>query len=270
MSLTALCPTIDPGPQVRELLEQLRPGVDEIVVAADSRAPAEDLAEYAAAADRLVRFEWRGPNRALARLAEECSGDWLLEIAGDEVASPSLVAQLPALTHARGIRQYWVPVRWLHRDAGHYLAGRPWFPDYHARLVRNDGTLYCPGVRHSGVEPELPARWLEAPLYHLDLILHGEAERRAKAERNERERPGLPAPGGGALNESYYLPELQAEPALAAVPAADRDAIEAVLAAGPGRRPAPQPGEVPLSTGRSMCGSRTAAATAGPGSSASR
>ena len=237
MTLSVLCPTRDSGERIRALLEPLREVADEIVVAVDSRVDPDLLGDHAAVADRLLRFELGPADGALAWLHEQCTGDWVLTIAGDEVASPELVAALPELVSSRSVLQYWFPVRWLFPDADHWLRELPWYPDFHNRLVRNDGTLRFPGVAHSGAAAAMPARYLEEPIYHLDLILHTEQQRRAKAERYERATPGLTAPGGGSLNEQYYLPERRAEWRLELVPDTDRSAIGRVLAARPRGHP---------------------------------
>ena len=239
-SLSVLCGTRDPGGRVRALLEPLRAVADEIVVAVDSRAGDADLADYAAVADRVFRYE-RGPTHSsLTWLHEQCRGEWVLTLAGDEVASPALVEQLPELIRRRDALQYWLPLRWLFPDGATWLAGPPWHPDFHNRLVRNDGTLRFAGVKHELARSVYPARWVEAPIWHLALLLADVDERRAKVARNEAERPGLEAPGGRPLNEAYYLPE--EAPALHREPLgeADRRAVAAVLAA-----PARTPGLVP-------------------------
>jgi hypothetical protein len=246
VSLSVLCPTRDPAPQVAALLQPLREVADEIVVAVDSRVAPELVGGYAAAADRVLRFHFGGPNRALAWLHEQCRGDWVLWIGGDEVVSRELIDLLPRLVRTRRVLQYWLPVRWLFPDAGHWLREVPWFPDFHNRLARNDATLRFSGLPHTDAVPALPARWLDAPIYHLDLVLRDEAERARKAADKERAYPGLIAPGGGPLNEVYYLPERSSTGQPVAVPDEDRALIDAVLGAD---EPVPSaPVEVPLGT----------------------
>jgi hypothetical protein len=230
-TLSVLCATHDPAPRVAALLRPLREVADEVVVAADSRVAPETLAGYAAAADRVLRFEYTAPNRALAWLHEQCRGDWVLCVAGDEVASRELLDELPRLIGTRRALQYWLPVRWLHPDAAHWLREPPWFPDFHNRLVRNDATLRFTGLAHTHASPVLPARWIDASIYHLDLIVKSEADRARKAAAKESAHPGLTAPGGRPLNEAYYLPERGGPRRLAPVPEGDRAMIETVLAA---------------------------------------
>jgi hypothetical protein len=206
---------------------------DEIVVAVDSRVDPSVLGEHASIADRVLRFEFGAPNSALAWLHEQCRGGWVLTIAGDEVASAALVDALPELTTSRRGLQVWVPMRWLFPDERHWLAEWPWFPDFHNRLVRNDGTLRFSGLKHTHAAPMLPARWVDAPLYHLDLVLTNIDERREKVRRYEDQTPGMTLPGGAALNETYYLPELHAAREAEAVPPEDGELIRRVLSAEP-------------------------------------
>ncbi len=240
MSLTVLCPTRDPGPRVRALLEPLRPVADEIIVAADAAAPQEHLGHYAAIADRVLRFE-RGPRHsALSWLHAQCRGDWILLLAGDEVVSGDLLAALPELTARRDAQQVSFTLRWLWPDSARWLSGAPWYPDFQTRLMRNDGTLRFRGLQHELAVPASPSRFLDLPIWHLSLLTSGVEARRAKVATNVAARGGLQAQGGGELNAAYYLPEDRPQPpATTAVPAADRARIDAVLHASGELLPAP-------------------------------
>jgi len=225
--------TADPGPRVAALLELLRPVADEIVVAADARADEDRLAHYAAVADRLERVEVDHSERHFAWLHAQCTGDWIFRIDGDEVPGAELIEQLPELIADRHVSQYVVPRRWLHTNTAHWLDGLPWWPDYQVRLVRNDGLLRFPGAQHTSAVPIRPARYLELPIYHLDLLVNREEARRAKAKAYEERSPGLEAPGGGPINERFYLPEDSDRTRLVLVPEADRAAIDRVLESVP-------------------------------------
>lgn len=238
--------TGDPGPRVAAALELLRPVADEIVVAADSRAGAEQLDAYASVADRLIRLEVDYHDRHLAWLHAQCSGDWILRVDGDEVVSPGLAAALPDLIADRRVLQYLFPRRWLYPDARHWLAELPWRPDYQLRLVRNDGLMRFSGRHHSSAVPLRPARYLELPLYHLDLLAKDERERRAKVADYQDLTDPLEAPGGEEINRAYYLPEDRPSAATEAVPPEDAAAIEAVLTAGRPREGASGPVDVPV------------------------
>ena len=267
MSLSVLCPTRDPGPQVRALLEPLRAIADEIVVAADSTAPEEHLGHYAAVADRVLRFD-RGPRHsALSWLHAQCRGDWILLLAGDEVVSGELLEALPELIARRDAQQVAFTLRWLWPNPGRWLTGAPWYPDFQTRLMRNDGTLRFRGLAHEVAVPAAPARFVDLPIWHLSLLASGVEARRAKVAANVATRSGLVAEGGGELNAAYYLPEDRlAAPATEAVPAADRARIEAVLRAS---WPAPPVPDVPI-TGRDEIDPFWAQRDAGAGADALR
>jgi hypothetical protein len=232
-TLSVLCPTRDPGPRVRALLEPLTTVADEVVVAADARVLAADLADYAMVADRLVRFEYGPRNSSLAWLHKQCRGDWVFLISGDEVASPALIEQLPELIRSRDMIQAWMPLRTVFPDSRHWLDELPWSYNPIPRLLRNDATAYFPGRPHSHVEPTLPARWLEAPMYHLNCLLLPEAERAAKAERNARDDNTVRTASGAEFNATWYLPERHSSLAPVEVPESDQAAIDAVLEAQP-------------------------------------
>jgi hypothetical protein len=246
VTLSVLVPTREPASRVAAVLGPLRPVADEVVVAVDHRVPADRLGAYQDLADRLVRFEHSGTNRGLAWLHAQCSGDWVLSLAGDEVVSHALVAALPGLCADPALRQCWFTTRWVWPDAEHWLDELPWFPDFHNRLVRNDGATWFEGRKHTGARPQGPMRYVDAPLYHLACVLEPLAAREERVRRYEAQAPGLRAHGGGALNERMYLPERFARRPPAPVPAEDRPLVATVLAAPPGAPSGPARGPVPL------------------------
>lgn len=232
-TLSVCCLTGEPGPRVVASLGMLRPVADEIVVAADSRVDENRLGEYAAVADRVHRIEVDYSERHLAWLHAQCSGDWILRVDGDEVVAPELVERLPELIADRRVVQYLLPRRWLYPDAATWLAELPWWPDYQVRLVRNDGLLRFQGDQHTSAVPLRPARYLDLPLYHLDLVLKSREERRDKAAVYATRHAPLEAPGGGEISQRFYLPEDHAGATTRPVPAADASAIAVVLDAPP-------------------------------------
>jgi len=228
MSLSICCLTNAPGERLASILGQLRPLAHEIVVGADTRAGAERHREYAAIADTVVLVEFEFAERHLGWLAGQCSGDWILRIDDDEIASPALIERLPWLM-SQLVEQYWVPRRWLYSTPNQWLDELPWWPDYHNRLVRRNARLRFSGLLHTGAEPVWPARFLDWPLYHLECVLKERRIREAKVAYLDSMRPGLMAPGGGPLNEVYYLPERHARRPTRAVPPEDQAAISQVL-----------------------------------------
>jgi hypothetical protein len=232
MKLSVLCITDFPAAQVLAMLAQLRPIADEIVLAIDSRLGEAKTAEYAAAADRLIRYEYCGAmERALAWAHAQCHGDWILRIDGDEVASPALISAIPQMIASGRVLQYHIPRPWIFPDAGHWLNELPWYPDYQIRLVRNDDTLWFQGLTHSGATATMPARYLEEPIYHLNLLMLTREEREKRMKRiYQPHSEGIFAPGGGSVNR-FYFPERFSRMAPSAVPPPDRAAIENVLGA---------------------------------------
>jgi len=232
MRLSVCCMTIDPPAQVASSLALLRPIADEIIVAVDSRVEAAELVAYRGVADRVVRFDYRDPvDRPRTWLHAQCSGEWTFYLDGDEVPSAGPVVAVDRALDAEDVVHYWLPRRWLFRDSSTWIGELPWWPDFQLRLARRGSALGFRGGIHGGLAPLWPARHLDAPLYHLDLLLKSEAERAAKAAAYETFEPLGKAYGGGLLNETLYLPERLPLGELRAVPADDRLLIEAVLAA---------------------------------------
>jgi hypothetical protein len=212
-------------------LDLLRGVADEIVVAVDSRVDPSELGAYHGVADRVLRFELRDPF-ALPQtwLGSQCAGDWILYLDGDEVPSAALVAGLDPLLDADDVVQYWLPRRWLFRSETTWLGELPWWPDFQLRLARRGSALGFRYGLHGGMLPLLPARHVDAPIYHLDLLVNSAAERERKATRYEAHQPAGAAFGGGPLNETFYLPERHVLAELLPVPDEDVPALRRVLA----------------------------------------
>lgn len=212
------------------LLRLCRGVTDEIVVALDDRYEGE-LGLLPELADTVIRFPYADPvERTLGWLHGRCRGEWLLRVDDDEAPSRILLDALPELVTSRDVTHYWLPRRWLFPDAGSFLAEAPWVPDYQLRLGRREH-LRFPGIIHVPVEASGPSRYLETPLYHLDLLVSTHDARRRKAQRYERARPGQRV-AGRALNEAYYLPEAR-RPETAPVPLDDALLVRAVLEGEP-------------------------------------
>jgi Glycosyltransferase sugar-binding region containing DXD motif len=225
MRLSVCLITADPPSRVAAILEPLRPLAEEVLIAADSRVEEETLAGYAALADRLFKIEYVLPERHLAWLCAQCSGEWILRLDGDEMPSQALIRRLPELLDSRSVRQYWIRRAWLYPDAKRILGGTPWSEDFVNRLTRNDGALRVSGLQHTDPEPVTPREYIEQPLYHLDLLTSSHQQRQDKVVCYEASRSRLLAAGGGRLNEAFYLPELRTSLELHPVPEEDRAAI---------------------------------------------
>jgi hypothetical protein len=229
-TLSVCCLTNAPGPLVRGALEPFREIADEIVIAAGGRVAGEDLQCYGEVADVLFHIEFDFMERHLAWLHAQCGGDWILRLDGDEIPSAAMVAEVGRAKDDRSISSVFFARRHPFPTPERYIVQEPWYPDFQARMVRNDGTARFSGLLHTAAERTLPARLVAAPLYHLSLIAADYEERRARAERYEQLRPGLIGPGGLPSNDAL-LPERLAELRTAPTPAADRELVEAVMSA---------------------------------------
>ncbi|MGH2905089.1 MAG: hypothetical protein ACRDK7_16115 [Solirubrobacteraceae bacterium] len=191
----------------------------------------QNLAPLSAVSDRLFQIELGTfAESALAWLHAQCSADWILRIDDDEVISTHLLEQLPELTRARDVVQYWLARRWLYPDREHWLDEWPWFPDFQGRLVRNDARLWFSGLCHSSVELTLPARYIDSGLYHLVHLLSDRQEREHKVERYLKVDPAHRVSAVDSLLPTYYLPERHPGVQSATVDPSDRNVIDTVLA----------------------------------------
>lgn len=233
--LSICCLSGGPPARLAALLSLLRPVAGEIVVALDERVDLRLAGPVGELADVLVRYPYAEPvERPRAWMHSLARGDWVFSIDDDEVPSGALLEQLAhpdeTLTHA------WVPRRWLWEDG--WLTDEPWSPDWQLRLVRPEAAQ-LPGIMHVPLRAAGPHAYLDAPLYHLDLVVATPEWREEKAQRYERVRPGLRF-GGLPLNAAYYLPELRERVHTAPVPDEDAALVDRVRAA-PEAAPGPPP-----------------------------
>ena len=228
----------------RAVAEVVRHAADEVVVAVDSRVDEEELGQLEGVVDRLLRYEYADPpERVIAWLAAQCTGDWLLRLDHDEVPSRALLDRLPQLTADETLTHYWLERRWPFPTLETYLDEPPWSPNHELRLMRNDARFVrYPGLLHVPVEAEGPGAWIDESIYHFDMLVNDEETRRRKAERWERVRPGMRLLGR-AVNEVVYLPEARPNRTLAPVPDADIAIIRSVVDAAP--QPLSRPATAP-------------------------
>ena len=232
MTLSVCCLTHDRSSTVAAMLSLFRPVADEIVVGVDSRVDPAACGPLLGVADSVLRFEYTNtPERARPWLVAQCRNDNILMVDGDEIPSQALLAALPNLVADSEALQFRIARRWCFPDERHWLAERPWWPDFQRRLVRRGPELDYDLRFHGGVRQVEPFRHVMEPLYHLACVLRPFSERRRDARRYEAERPGELAVGGGPMNLVLYGPEhfatLRPEP----TPDEDVSTIRAVLSA---------------------------------------
>jgi hypothetical protein len=234
-----------PAPRIRALLERVRPHVDEIVLAVDRSGDTSALEACADLADRRLTFELRdSPARLIGWVQHQCTGDWILRVDDDEVPSDALLAALPALASDPYPLAFHLRRHWVYPAPDRYIASRPWSIDYQAgRLVRNlPGAWRFDGAVHTVGTVEGEQRFVDAPLYHYDLLATPTAARRSKRVQYESEWPGV-ALGGIGTND-MYVPEEADRLESAPVPAADAAAIRTVIDGSPARTEASGGGAV--------------------------
>lgn len=252
--LSIACVTDRSPEQTAAAIAPLRAVASEIVIGLDAALEA-DRAAYEAIADRVVitptgPVEWN-----LAAVHAAATEPWVLRIDTDEVVSPALVAELPALLAKPEVRQYAFARRWLSPDATGWYDEHPWSPDWQVRLVRR-ATAQFPETVHAPVPFDAPREYVraDAPIYHAIAPLLSARERRRKMLGYEivvRRGPStLRQPSAIA-----YEPERHATRPPVAVPFADRGAIDAFLARFP---------EAPLAAGAAARPANAVAGDADP------
>lgn len=228
-TLSVLMAVHEHGGLAAACLATVRPLADEVIVAFDSRMPRDQLGPLESMADQLIGFEFSGPNRFRPWLREQARGDWLLLLDADEMPGSALLSALPELIASRNISGYQFPRWWSYPDPTHRLASEPWHSDRHLRLLRNDGRLYFPGLKHTGALSAPPIRFVATPFIHLNLIIHSKATRRRVVALYDEQKFGLLTAEGRPLNNAYYLPEEDEEARTVAVPAAEAKRIQSAI-----------------------------------------
>ena len=237
-SLSVCCLTRGPTARVAAQLRLLRDVADEIVVGLDTSVDAELAHPLEEVADLLVHYPYVDPvDRPVGWVHSLCTRDWILWVDDDEIPSARLVASVRETIADPSVTHCFVPRRTLWGDAGSILAGTPWVPDFQLRLVQNDPRLvWFPGITHWPIQAIGPHRYLDAPLYHTDLLLNPLERRRAKVRRYEAAIPGRRV-AGLPMNDAYFLPEDRDEVRVTDVPEEDRDTLRELLALDPWPNP---------------------------------
>ncbi len=228
MTLSLCCLAGDAPERVAATLAPLRSLANEVIVGHDKGLATAVPAAYEGLADRVVDVPAGSRAERLLALEATAGGDWLLLLDDGAVPSADLLRRLPTLLADEQVGAYALAGRWLSPDGQGWLDEVPWWPGFEPRLVRRD-----PARRGR------PQVLLEALLNRLDCLLADRPEREAKALLLDVAEPEATLPHGlpvGAL----LLPERHASRPPAPLPAEDRPAIEAVLAAA--RRPVPAAG----------------------------
>jgi hypothetical protein len=195
-----------PAARVRAILELFRPLVDEIVLAADRTGDPDTLAACADLAEKRFVIDPVPLNRRLGWLQSRCDCDWILRFDDDEAPSAALLACLRPLLKDRRPMQIAFTRRWLWESEKRWISNHPWSPDFQIRLVRNaPGVWRFPGEMHAPIEILGELRFVDAPIYHCELLLADTEARRAKRARYEQLRPGFW--NGDFPVNWYYTPE---------------------------------------------------------------
>nr|MDP9020675.1 hypothetical protein [Actinomycetota bacterium] len=231
-SLALAIVTGGPAARLRTVLEIVRPHVDEVVVGIDEDADPEVLDACADLADRRLTLALRqaaGP-QVLAWVHHQCTADWILSLDADEVPGAALLENVRTLLADRRPAALCLETRWVYPDPGTYIVSPPWGSDMRPRIVHNLPGIWrfgAPNPTHMEVAGEL--RYVDLPIYHLDLVISSKEDRLRTAAVSEQRQPGVTAQG--LPISGVHLPEvlgdlLETRP----VEAADRSLVDAIIA----------------------------------------
>ena len=195
-----------PAPRVRAILEQFRPIVDEIVLAADGSGDPAILDQCADLADKRFALDPAPLNRRIGWLHAQCDCDWILRFDDDEAPSRKLLETLPDLISppradavrnaaALALRIDGVLDLAVALDARLPVPPRPERP----------GRVAFPGASARSARGPRRLSLVDVPLYHSELLLAGVDERRAKRAEYEARRPDVR--NGQFPTNGYYTPE---------------------------------------------------------------
>ncbi|HWG74420.1 MAG TPA: glycosyltransferase [Acidimicrobiales bacterium] len=203
--LSVCCMTANSADCLEDWAALTRDYADELVIVVDDASSDDTLGVARRVADRVAVVE-HPPFVEVTRdvVLRQATGEWLLLLDDDEVMAPGFAGRLGELVDDGYLTHYWLPYRWVLRNAdGSYgwLRTFPWYPNPRARLLRNVGSIFADrGRLHAPVDIAGAGRVLDdddTAIYHLDFVRRDRAAREAKVERYR----GHNAPSC----EEYYL-----------------------------------------------------------------
>lgn len=189
-------------------LESLGEIYDELIVV-DGGSRDRTCEVCAAYGARLIHSPWQDhhANQRNVYLAA-AQTDWVFAIDSDEFIDQNTLYFLH-LVKLRGQQftpsLFFLPRRWISpHSLRHYITSAPHYPDGQARLFRPEGLSYKGRVHSIPTGAPRPTQMMSGlGLYHLDLWIHSEEQRRQKVEHYSIENPQ-----DGAAE--YYLPDVSA------------------------------------------------------------
>ncbi len=205
-TLTVTGMTCNSGARLPAWIARAREYADEVVLLVDDSSSDDTYDIARAHADRVQLVQHPPFIEVFYDLAlRQATGDWILWLDDDEVIGDGFAEAKSSLLTARDLTHYYLPYRWVVRDAAgdRWLSTFPWHPNPRLRLIRNIGSLWSHrGRLHSPLDIAGEGRVLdpdEGVIYHLDLAWRSRADREAKVARYR----GNNAPSC----EEYYLYE---------------------------------------------------------------
>jgi glycosyltransferase involved in cell wall biosynthesis len=125
---------------------------DELVLV-DSGSTDDTVAVAESFGVKVFREPWKGYGPQMNSAIDKCTSEWVFSLDADEVMTPELQAEIPALVAGSPqFDAYWVPRR--NRIFGRWMRHGGQYPDYKLRLFRK-GTARLP----EDTEPHATPKW---------------------------------------------------------------------------------------------------------------
>ncbi|QGY40810.1 glycosyl transferase family 2 [Pseudodesulfovibrio cashew] len=135
------------------------------------------------------------------RMLDECSGEWVLSLDGDETFSEDTWSLFPALLLIKRLEGCYFPRMTFYPDEENVKVGFGLWPDLQLRLFRNNGEVRYERPVHerlTGIKGRV-ALSLDAPILHYSRLSKTPEQLAAKLERFDRAGSGVTH----RLNEDY-------------------------------------------------------------------
>lgn len=156
---------------------------------------------------KIIHSKWSGNHSKQRNVyLQEVKTDWAFVIDSDEFID-KITFEFLQLIKRQGntvdTDSFWFPRKWISPfSKKHYITSKPHYPDFQRRLFKYQKSVFYSGLIHETIHGLTHSGQCvcNSTIYHLDLFINTEVERRAKIRRYMKEDPR-----NGALH--YYLPD---------------------------------------------------------------
>lgn len=192
--LSVLVITLNEEKRLAACLESVR-FADEIIVV-DSGSTDRTVEIARSFTERVFHQEWLGMNGQKAFALSRASGEWILNLDADEVASPELQQEVQEVISRSRVEEAGFLIPRLTWYQGRWIRHSGWYPDRKLRLFRRGRGRWAGIDPHDAVEVDGPVgrlrgeiwHWTYEDLAHQVSALSGYAAAAARSKREQGER----------------------------------------------------------------------------------